>query len=434
MDQRLINILKTRCEKAKVCIWGLGKEGMSTYRLLRALFPTKLIYVADEKPVELDNTIQIPLLELKTCDIVFKSPGIPVLDDDIATDNITSQSDLFLQVYGRQTIAITGTKGKSTTASLLAHQLACNGFDTLLVGNIGTPCFDVIDKITPKTFIVFEISAHQLQFVHDSAIIGVCLNIYEEHLDHYHNFDEYAKCKSNVVKYQHDNDLAIVNKQCLSWFDHPKHCLVSSMDDTTSDIYVREDGFIHTPYGNLYVTDTPLKGIHNLYNTAIVYTIASHAFNIHDADFLYALKSFKPLPHRLEYVGTYNGISYYDDSISTVPQTTIAALKALPKVNILLVGGMDRGVDYTPLEKVLETADLKRVYLMYGAGKRIAKELGNCKAEIIVMDDLASVMDHVKRYGIVGDTVLLSPAASSYDAFKNFEARGDYFAALARHE
>ena len=434
MDQRLINVLKSRCEKAKVCIWGLGKEGMSTYHLLRTLFPNKLLYVADDKPIELDNTIQIPLLELKTCDIVFKSPGIPVLDDSIPTDNITSQTDLFLQVYGRQTIAITGTKGKSTTASLLAHELSSNGFDTLLVGNIGTPCFDVIDKITSKTFIVFEISAHQLQFVHDSAIIGVCLNIYEEHLDHYRNFDEYAQCKSNVVKYQKDNDLAIVNQQCISWFDHPHHCLVSSMDQTTTDIYVKDDGFIHTPYGNLYVTDTPLKGIHNLYNTAIVYTICRHAFNISDSDFLFALKSFVPLPHRLQCIGEYNGITYYDDSISTVPQTTIAALKALPQVNILLVGGMDRGVDYTPLEKVLEICDLKRVYLMYGAGKRIAKELGNCKAEIIVMDDLASVMDHIKRYGIVGDCVLLSPAASSYDAFKNFEHRGDVFAALARHE
>ena len=434
MDQRLINLLHTKCDKAKVCIWGMGKEGMSTYRLLRSLFPDKILYVADEKPIELENTVQIPLLELKTCDIVFKSPGIPVLDETISTDNLTSQSDLFLQVYGRQTIAITGTKGKSTTASLLAHQLSCNGFDTLLVGNIGTPCFDVIDKITSKTFIVFEISAHQLQFVHDSAIIGVCLNIYEEHLDHYRDFSEYAHCKANVIKYQKESDLAIVNQQCLSWFDHPDHCIIASMDDPNTDIYVKEDGFIHTPYGNLYVTQTPLKGIHNLYNTAIVYAICTHAFNIKDSDFLYALKSFQPLPHRLQFVGNYQGICYYDDSISTVPQTTIAALSALPQVNILLVGGMDRGVDYTPLIRVLEKADLKRIYLMYGAGKRIAKQMGNCKAEVLVMDDLGSVMAHIKRFGIVGDVVLLSPAASSYDAFKNFEQRGDVFAALAAHE
>lgn len=432
METKLNKYLYDLCNDAKVCIWGFGKEGQSTYRILRNLFPDKLLYICDDVEVSLENCIQVPTIELNTCDVVFKSPGIPVLDDSIRTDILTSQTDIFLQLFGHQTIAITGTKGKSTTCSLLTHVLQCNGYDVQLVGNIGKPCFDAIDLISSTTIVVYEISAHQLQFVHNSARVAVLLNLHQEHLDHYIDYQQYCDAKANVYRYQKSDDLAIINKEALTIVEGVSHAVSASVHDETADIYVRNDGFIHTPFGNIYISETPLLGIHNLYNTAIVYAIVRKTCNMADSNFLAALKSFTPLPHRLQCLGTFNGITYYDDSISTIGAATIAALESLKQANTVIIGGMDRGIDYTDLIEYLQDKAIKSIYCMYASGKRIADALHGCKATVYYFDDLYSVIDHIKTHATIGDTVVLSPAAPSYGYFKNFEHRGEVFSALVR--
>ena len=428
MVNRIKQHVATTYANSKIAIWGFGKEGQSTYKLLREVFPDKLLYICDDKPVDIENVITIPTIELNNCDVVFKSPGIPVLDDSIRLDNLTSQTDLFLQYYGHQTLAITGTKGKSTTSSLLAHILKENNYDVQLVGNIGIPCFDVLDKIKANTLIVFEISAHQCQFIHASARVGVLLNLYQEHLDHYKDYTQYCEAKANLINYQKGDDLSIVNIDCMDYIH--KDDIVTVGTDSYSDIYADGDLLV-TPFGKVYASNCPLVGKHNYYNCAIVYAICKKAFNMCDANFLYGLKSFKPLAHRLQLVGTFNGITYYDDSISTVGQTTIAALQAIENANTIIIGGMDRGIDYTELIDYLNTHKLKSIYCMYGSGKRVAQSL-NGNSTVYVLDNLYDVVDHIKRYGTVGDVVILSPAASSYDAFTNFEQRGDIFQKLVR--
>lgn len=426
----MVNLIKEHIKAtyadAKIAIWGFGKEGQSTYALLRDCFKDKLLYVCDDNPVELENVINIPVLELNNCDLVFKSPGIPVLDDSINVDHLTSQTDLFFQFYGHQTLAITGTKGKSTTSSLLAHILKENDYDVQLVGNIGIPCFNVLDRIKPNTLIVFEVSAHQLQFIHASTRVGVLLNLYEEHLDHYKDYDQYCQSKANLINYQKGDDLSIVNIDCIDYIN--KENVITSSNDEYGMIYAK-DNLLVTPFGKTYVLHSQLVGKHNFYNCAIVYAICKKAFNMCDANFLYGLKTFQPLAHRLQLVGTFNGVTYYDDSISTVGQTTIAALQAIDNANTIIIGGMDRGIDYTCLIDYLNSHPLKAIYCMYATGKRIAKEL-NESSNVYVLDTLYDVVAHIKRYATVGDVVILSPAASSYDAFTNFEQRGNIFKKL----
>jgi UDP-N-acetylmuramoylalanine--D-glutamate ligase len=333
-------------------------------------------------------------------------------------EKITSQTDIFLQLYSNQTIGITGTKGKSTTSNLVYKILLDQGFDVLLAGNIGVPLLDIISNIKENTIIVAELSAHQLQFIHTSPKVSILLNLFEEHLDHFDSYEQYKESKYNIAAKQTKQGVFIFNKDSKEI----KALLEKTPLQSRQKPFSKEEATIEANY---------LKGEHNQMNILSA-ILASQEFGAKKEEAETTAKNFQPLAHRLEYVGEKNGVVYYNDSISTIPQATIEALKALKKVQTLILGGMDRGIDYSPLVEQIGEFEVKNIAFVGQAGRRIYKEMKekannyNC----LLSDDYKEIVSWCKANTQKEKICLLSPAASSYDMFTNFEHRGEVFKQL----
>ncbi len=448
MKQQINDLLLDK----KILILGFGKEGKSTYNLLRKIFPEKELAISDLNSDHIKD-IDDPFLKkfsgadyLNCCgdfDLVIKTPGISLNHDNYPFDKskISSQTDLFLKLFASQTIGITGTKGKSTTTSLIYHTLLKADENVVLVGNIGIPPFEIIEKIDDKTKIVFEMSSHQLEYVSSSPRISILLNIFEEHLDHYSSYRDYQLAKFNIAKFQKNDDFFIYNMD---------NALINGLIE---EIGIKSQSFAFSAYvkpkRGTYVNDyrimfadngaeapvfnlkheISLKGLHNIKNmmaAANVFKILGLSNEIIKESFC----SFKGLPHRLEYIGEFDGVKYFNDSIATIPQATIAALKALHNVQTLILGGFDRGIDYSILIDYLLDRSPATLIFMGDAGKRIHKglEAKSFKAaKMFFADEMQEVVKIAKSNTQIGSVCLLSPAAASYDRFKNFEERGEIF-------
>ncbi len=431
-------------DKERMIIWGFGREGRSTCRLLRRLFPQRTIWIADDNIVdtsEFDNVEFIHLAEedphFDCFDIILKSPGIAVIRSDVPIERLYSQTELFLMLLRDQVIGVTGTKGKSTTSSLLYHIISGVDENTIFCGNIGIPCLDMLDKIDESTNIVFEMSCHQLEFTDYSPATAVLLNLHEDHLDHYITYEKYTEAKSHILTYQKPDDFAVVNIADTEF--------LSALGGEGERAFVGRDIIIEgrtikCPYGVITVAEdaTQLVGPHNLFNIAVVYYICRRKFDITNERFLELLATFSPLPHRLQKVGTFDGVTYYDDSISTICESAITAIKSLGNVGTLLLGGMDRGIDYTELIDCLFQIHIDNLVLIGQAAPRLNLLISERSAQtgiaqnVYISTDFADAVAAGKRLTAKGKVCLLSPAAASYDMFKNFEARGDEFARLVR--
>ncbi len=434
----MYNNIKEFFQDKKVVILGYGREGISTLKLISDI-GCKSIIIAD-KNEDVINQVENAekynfclgdnyLSCLDDCDIIMKAPGIGLkntVSDDIKK-KITSQTDLFLQTCPSKVIGITGTKGKSTTSSLIYHILKESGYDTMLIGNIGVPPLERMSEFKSDTVIVCEMSCHQLEYVKASPDISVLLNIYPEHLDHYADFDAYANAKLNIFKYQKDCDTLIIGDEVKEKADTKANIIVAGFD--CGDIGTRNGGiFINDSFIPSEKIDTRLKGEHNLYNIAIAFCAAMKAGCTTD-DCLKALPAFKGLPHRLEFVGKVNGAEYINDSISTAPQTAIAALKAYPDTDTLIIGGMDRGISYDDLAEFLNgKTSVRNLIILPDSGKRAAKDVTNPDITKIFADDMVMAVEKAKEVTKV--RCILSPAAASYGFYKNFEERGSHFKAL----
>ncbi|MBQ7711793.1 MAG: UDP-N-acetylmuramoyl-L-alanine--D-glutamate ligase [Bacteroidales bacterium] len=449
---------------SRILIAGYGREGQSTHRFLDRHCPHCEVTVAHD-----DNEMVALLQQGPAFDWVVKSPGIPLsrLRPYVDEEHITSQTDLFLQRYAPQTIGVTGTKGKSTTAALIAHILkqssnqaikqfsngdlplqnnfqlkqssnqAIKQFSVLLAGNMGIPLFDIIPQIDADTLIVAELSCHQLQGIRRAPHIGVLLNLYQEHLDHYDSYLDYQMAKMQLMLRQQPGDLCFY---CADSPDLaarvaelrpvlPAEVCAYSADDVSADDSAR--------------WPSNLVGAHNRSNIYVARQVARR-LGVSDADCAAAVATFEALPHRLQRVGTYGGVTFYNDSISTIPEATVAALKALPRVDTLILGGFDRGIDYSPLVSFLaaDTA-LRNIVFVGAAGHRISKLLNTKQKQqfnnsttqqfnTFLCDDYPTLVDWCFRHTPAGGVCLLSPAAASYDAFKNFEHRGETFCQLVK--
>lgn len=421
-------------------ILGFGKEGQSTYNLLRKHFKNQVFTVADinenaaESVTEYKNLKFILgknyLEKLVDFDLVIKSPGISLKDftGKIKRETITSQTDIFLRLYGGQTIGITGTKGKSTTSSLLYHIVKSYNKNTLLTGNIGIPPFDIIDSIDKDTIVVFEMSSHQLEYITASPHIAVLLNLYQEHLDHYNSFEDYQFAKLNIAKYQHkedyfiyNNDDELVRKHVDSLKFQGNHCG-----------YSFEDGLKNE---HLISKDRHLKGSHNVMNILAVIN-ACKILNIPDDLIAKGISEFRGLEHRIEYAGKYDGIYFYNDSIATIPEAAMEAVKALEKVDTIILGGHDRGVDYLRFAEFLSHTDIRNFIFIDKAGKSISEKFEKVKKDFqhcYYANDLQEAVKISKERTRKEYICLLSPAAASYGMFKNFEERGAEFKRLIRN-
>jgi UDP-N-acetylmuramoylalanine--D-glutamate ligase len=435
MKNNKIEIIKKELQEKSIAIWGMGKEGTSTLSFFQKHFSDKVIAIFDDN-LELDefkNGKKITILndrkKLNDYDLIFKGPGISMNNDHIIErKKITSQTDFFIKHFKNKIIGITGTKGKSTTVSLLYHILKEKFDDTVLVGNIGVPCLDLLDEINDNTNIVFELSSHQLEYINSSPHIGVVLNVFEEHLDHYENFEKYREAKMNIFKFQNEKDIAIFNYGLEKYVKTTAHQIRVGSD--SSEITI--DNNIFTFSNEKYCIDkesTSLIGNHNIYNISIVFYILKNHFNFSSKEMLDSLKRFQPLPHRLEYVGKYNGIHFYDDSISTICETTMEAIKSLENIGTLILGGFDRRINYEPLAKFVSKTNVDNVILIPDTNVKLEKLFGtiNHNINIKFAKNLKDAVALSKKITKKEKVCLLSPAASSYNEFKNFAERGDKF-------
>ncbi len=388
-----------RFDGKRILIWGYGREGRSTADFLsRFCSPSNVeIFEGDRKDIREEDF-----------DHIVKSPGIIMDDDD---PKYTSQTQIFLEAYRDNTVGITGTKGKSTTSAMLFHVLSAAGKNTVLLGNIGEPCLDHFGNIDEDTIVVFEMSCHQLAHITVSPHIAVFLNLFEEHLDYYKTFDRYFAAKANITKFQKEGDRLFAG---------------GAVPRLATDAAVTRIDFNDAPE-----YDLAILGHHNNYNAHFVFEIASKIYGIDDETIRRALSGFRGLTHRLQHVGSIDGVDYYDDSISTIPLATIEAVKAVSNAGTVLIGGMDRGINYDRLISFInsDTGSGYNYIFSYESGKRIYEsvcENPNC----IYREDLEAAVAEAKKITSKGRAVILSPASASYGHFKNFEERGDAFCKL----
>ncbi|MBP5535960.1 MAG: UDP-N-acetylmuramoyl-L-alanine--D-glutamate ligase [Bacteroidales bacterium] len=424
-EQKLKHIL----EGKRILLAGYGREGKSSHRLIQQLLPQADVAIAEGN----DNICREAA---KGYDLIIKSPGIPtfIFDGICSTDIITSQTDIFLRCYGDATIGVTGTKGKSTTTSLLYHALSTifkeTEYSALLAGNIGIPLFDIIPSMDDNTLVVAEFSCHQLENIHRAPVISILLNLFQEHLDHYRSYLDYQMAKMNIALKQSPDSLFVY---CRDNADLAALAGSLSIPSTTVAY-----GIADTQPGQPlhWIAELPrtLVGDHNLCNILAVWH-ALKGFDIDHEQFAQIVGTFKALEHRMEHFADRGGIQFYNDSISTIPQATIAAVEALPGVDTLILGGFDRGIDYTPLVDYLATHPLRNLVFVGQAGRRILdlwQPHASASQRWIVSDDYAAIVDWCFANTEPGHACLLSPAAASYDSFKNFEERGRRFKELVQ--
>ncbi len=428
----MYQLLKNLVADKKVLILGFGREGRSTYNVIKNMGCN--IGIADKNDVRFDADVEFIIGDdyqkaIYDYDIVFKSPGI-VLEDksEKVLVKIISQTDCMIKRYKNQIIGITGTKGKSTVTTLTYHILKNSIGNCILMGNIGIPAFDILDEIDDESILVFELSCHQLEYAPYSPHTGVLLNIFEEHLDHYGTFEKYADAKKNIYANQCAEDVLICNLDDVPHKEYNDGNLVRVSMDKETDVYLNDNNIYD--FGTTIPFDelkSNLLGRHNMYNIAICYNICKR-YGVTLEDFKKYLKTYKPLPHRLEFVGEYNGVKYYDDSISTISETTIRGLNSLDNVGTLIVGGMDRGVCYGPLIDFLSDYPVDNIICMYDTGKVLYDRMKNFNGKnVVLVSDLKEAVLKAKEITKKGKCCLMSPAAASYGFFKNFEERGDKF-------
>lgn len=456
MIEEIINFLKDK----KIAILGFGVEGKSSYNFIRKYLPEKSLDILfkcrgehcssdrDFMRVEKDKYTKFIIGEnylnnLERYDIILKSPGISFKYIDITKfqEKISSQLELFLEYTKSLCIGITGTKGKSTTSSLIYEMIKDQNKDVELLGNIGTPIFDEIEKIKENTVTVLEISSHALQYVKKSPNISILLNLYEEHLDHYKSYEEYGDAKFNIFKFQGKEDIAIfnleneeMNKKNYPYKNTDYGVTIKGIKNNISKntMYV-EEGYICCNGSKMYnINDVrKLKGNHNLNDIMFVLAVS----NILELDLNKTVKTineFNPLEHRLEYVGNFEGVDYYNDSIATIPEATIESIKALENVNTLIVGGNDRGVNQQNLIEFLSKSKIENIICLPKTGEYIYEGLENSGKKVVKVENMEEAVSTAKRVTKKNTICLLSPAASSYGYFKNFKERGNLFKELVK--
>ena len=404
----------------KIAIWGRGKEGES---LLKYCINNSIQHTV----VEGEN------IDLSNADIVFKSPGVSIYNACLKQavrdgKSVWTSTNIFManKPEKMKAIAITGTKGKSTTSSLLAHLLRKKGFSVGFGGNIGVPLVDLIDQ--KFDFLVAELSSYQCADLKYPFDISVVTNLYPEHIDWHKTHEQYYEDKLNLIRIRKNSQKAILNylneeilkrtqnEQGIIYFNH-------------SSGFHLTDGYIMN--GNEKMFDvaqiTNLKGVHNLENICAVLSVLDE-LGIDLDEIEKDILSFEALPHRLQTVANLNGVTFVDDSISTTPETSLAALKAFEKARhiYLLVGGFDRMQDYKVLlDYVRKNKQKITLITLPLTGVRIAEQA--IDLDILKAKDISDAVFQAKLKAKSGDVVLLSPGAPSYHAYKNFEARGDDF-------
>lgn len=444
----------------KILILGLGREGKDTFLFLRKIFPEKVFGVADQKQIKnLDKDTQKLLKENKRkiksyfgkdylraiddYDIVIKAPGIPIHFPEIKKaqkeKKLTSPTEIFFENCKGTIIGVTGTKGKSTTTSLIYKILEEGGVKAHLVGNIGKPALSLLLRASSKDVFCYELSSHQLWNLKHSPHIAVFLNLYSEHLDYYKNFQEYSRAKANICLWQKEDDFLIYNTED----QNVKKIIEKS---PAKKIALKNYSDI---LENVGIKKIPLLGKHNLLNIAAAIEVGK-IFKIKNQKIKKAVENFKPLHHRLEPVGTFKGITFYNDALATIPETTIAAIDALgDKVETIILGGYDRNLSFKKLAEKILDSKIKTIILFPTTGEKIWKSLRQVQNKKLpkpffvapekkskISNGENSMKKAVKlafENTHKGKICLLSCASSSFSLFRDYKEKGNLFKKWVRY-
>lgn len=389
-----------------VMLLGYGKEGHATEKYLKKNLKKLRIRIADRS---YDSHY---LEEQNETDFIIKTPGIPKA---VVMRPYTTASNLFFEEIQKRpdciTVGITGSKGKSTTSSLIAQILKEAGKPVQLLGNIGAPMLNALLRpIARGTIFVLELSSYQLDDLEYSPHIAVVTNLFPEHMNYHGDLESYYEAKKNITEFQGTDDFFVYNPrnpELKKWLPCSRGKVLPFIKELP-----------------LHDKDIPLIGVHNRENVAAAITVA-RLLGVSDTDSIEAVKNFHTLPHRLEKVGTYRGITFYDDAISTAPDSTIMALQALKKVDTIFLGGEDRGYDFRELEKVLRTMKVRNLVLFPETGKRLLRSQESFT--VLQTENMEEAVRFAYQHTARGKICLLSCASPSYSLWENFEEKGDEF-------
>lgn len=459
IPQSFLTYLSSLVMGKHVVILGFAREGQSTYKLLRSLFTHLKLTVLDQNLLQDEEIKQILRSDkLTTCifgkhylqslsgaDVIFKSPGISPLLLQIQEAKsqgavITSQTAVFFEIFHRQIIAVTGTKGKSTTCAVISHVLETCGKKVLFLGNIGRCAFDHLERIENDTFIVYETSSYQCEGLGKSPHIGVFMNVYRDHLDHYDSPSDYEGAKKQLFMHQTPEDFCIYNCSddkvtslvSVSKGRHMGFCLTKQV----SSLVYEEKGLIFYKQKALMPIDQiPLLGRHNLLN-CMPSIVVGKILGLDTDMIIKALSTVKPVAGRLETVAQVGGIKFVDDALATIPEATIAAISTFGEnVYTLIAGGFDRGQDFFDLARVIAAGNIKNLILFAPTGKRIAQAVTRITDQVKILDvpNMSTAVTQAYKHTPPGKIVLLSTASPSFGLFTDYRDRSrQYKAAISK--
>jgi UDP-N-acetylmuramoylalanine--D-glutamate ligase len=390
----------------KILVAGVGIEGQATLRFLKHHFPHAVIGTTDQKdgPDYLDKQGEY--------DLVIKSPGI---QKKLIHVPYTTATNIFFGNVKGMTIGVTGTKGKSTTASLIYGILKKAGKRVQLGGNIGKPLLDELRlDNTPESIYVCELSSYQLDDIRYSPHISVFINIFPEHMNYHGTVENYFTAKKRIIEYVTDKDYFVFNPS----YPQLAHLVKETRAQSRPFIDV-------LPFPD---TNIPLIGQHNKDNVRAAVTVGN-ILHIQPDMMKDAVKNFQSLPHRLQNIGTYNNITFYDDAISTTPESTIRAIESFKKIGTILVGGQDRGYDFKQLVQTIIQYNISNVIYFPESGNKIAAVLKdkNTSISLFSSNNMGYAVKLCYKHTPPGTVCLLSCASPSYSLWKNFEEKGDLF-------
>src|ERR1700686_2001836 len=437
----------------RVLVVGLGKSGVASALFFQARGAK--VAVSDAKPQEqlreeipvlLDHGIAIETgghgeRTFRGQDLIVVSPGVPfdaplLQQARVMGETVIGEIELPAQFFPGRMIAITGSNGKTTTTALTGEIIAAGGFHTLVGGNIGTPAISLVENSTPETVAVLEVSSFQLETIQSyRPHIAVVLNVTPDHLDRHRTLTAYTSAKARIFENQQQDDFAVMNADdptCVSLADVVKSKIFwfSLKKEVGQGTLVR-DAHIFFCDGNdekeiMPVAEISLKGAHNIENLLAAASVGM-LMGCDPGQIRKTIREFKAVEHRLEYVATIRGVEFYNDSKATNVDATIKALESFPANVHLILGGKDKGSDYTQLNGLLKQR-VNRVYTIGAAAEKIESQIKG--VEVDHSETLETALRRAAATATAGDTVLLAPACASFDQFQNYEHRGRVFKEL----
>ncbi|HLW87803.1 MAG TPA: UDP-N-acetylmuramoyl-L-alanine--D-glutamate ligase [Terriglobales bacterium] len=435
----------------RVLVVGLGKSGVASALFLKARGAR--VTVSDTKPQE-EFKNEIPALldqgitvetgghgerTFRGQDLIVVSPGVPVDAPPLVQaralgEKVIGEIELAAQFFPGEIVAITGSNGKTTTTTLAGEILTAGGLSTVVGGNIGTPAISLVERATADTTAVLEVSSFQLETIQTfRPRIAVVLNVTPDHLDRHRTFAAYTDAKARIFENQQADDFAVLNADdptCVAMATRTKARVVwfSRKKEVERGAYVRQGQILFRDANGqreiILLSEIPLKGAHNVENVLAAVCVGALS-GVGHGKIRQAVATFKAVEHRLEYVATIRGVEYYNDSKATNVDATIKALESFPANIHLILGGKDKGSDYTVLNDLLRQR-VKRVYSIGAAAAKIESQISGA-VEVVPAETLENAIKRAAESAQPGDVVLLAPACASFDQFRSYEHRGKVF-------